>query len=202
MVVLTSGDRSNSDRIPVNLCKDVIAMEIGVRTIFLALLLPGAAAIATFVYVARRSPPQLESGEEVIPLLVVDGKSGFVCTGAGDGIGSSVQLFESLDGVRIAFSQWSFHKRQEKVDLEERLLNDSLKITDRCYQRSTDGGAKGERIAGVFRDSRDPAKCYAAVYWISADAAECIAGDSLDHVLSFEKLYAGWTGYADTESTR
>jgi hypothetical protein len=177
-------------------------MVVRVRTIFLALLILGVTAITTFVYVTRRSRSELESGEEVIPLLVVDGKSRFVCTGAGDGIDSSVQLYESLDGVRISDSQWSLHERGQSVELVQRLLNDSLKITDRRYQRSPDGGAKGERIAGVFRDRRDPMKSYAAVYWISAEGAECIAGDSLDHVLSFEKLYAGWAGYADAENTR
>jgi hypothetical protein len=136
----------------------VFVMGIRVCTIFIGLLLTGATAIAVFIFVTRH-PPLLQEGETAIPSVVVDGKSRFVCIGAGDGIGSSVQLFESIDAVRIEFSQFSLGKRQS-ADLRAKVLCDCLRITDRRYRHSSDGPEKGERIAGVFRDSRDPMKSY------------------------------------------
>jgi hypothetical protein len=160
-----------------------------VRTIFIFLLVVSCLTVAIARIATRDlSQQKLGSQEYVIPLVVVDGKKGFVPTGAACGNGFTL-LYKSLDGVDVLHSGGRYTAKVKRA--VQALLKDAI-VIERGPKLDNAGQVVGERVVVVYQ-KKDNGRQASTIYWTTGDGIECISGDSLEHILSFEQLRrVGW----------
>lgn len=157
--------------------------RVTVRSIFIFLLFVGSLSAVASISNRRKSPQTLNTEEYVIPLTVLDGKRFFFPTGSACGNGF-INCYESLDGVQVCRSGGAYTKRAAQA--LRTLLNEAIVIER--GPNLDNAGVLGERIVFwyVNKHTRRPA---AAVCVRAGDGILWIDGDSLEHVLNFERLY-------------
>jgi hypothetical protein len=126
----------------------------------------------------------LSSEQYIVPLLVVEGKEGFVPTAAACGDGF-IHLYQSLDGVKISHSG-----RTLTQDIEQKLrtILEKAIVIERGPKLDKEGRIIGERAVIVY-ENKDTGRQSALAYSTSGDSISMISGSSLEHVMSFEKRY-------------
>jgi len=153
--------------------------------IFIFLLLAGCLIIVVSRTTAR-APRQTPGDDEyVIPLVVVDGKSGFVEVGSACGNGF-ISLHKSLDGVEVCWQGGTYSPRVRRSI--QAVLRGAIVIED---GPDVDGDGEVLRERTVFFYSRKDGRQAAAIFTTSPaySGFSLIEGLSLEHVLSFERLY-------------
>jgi len=154
--------------------------------IFIFLFVAGSVGIIINRTTVRASLQTPKDDESVTPLIVVDGKSGFIHIGDACGNGF-VSLNQSLDGVQVSWQGGTYSARvRRSIDA---VLSNAIVIQSGAKVDS-DGEVVGQRT--VFFYSRKDGRQAAAVFMMfpSDNGFSLIEGLSLEHVLSFERLYA------------
>ena len=155
-----------------------------VRAIFSFLMVLGC--LGAFVQWASSRMDLHRNGADnqcVIWLTFIDGKKSFFPTGSACGNGF-INCYKSLDGVQVCHSGGGYtgtRKRNlERVVAERNVIEKEPNLDE-------DGQPLGERI--LFAYGRKDRQGF-AVCWTAGDSISCIDGDSLGHILSFEKQRA------------
>ena len=158
--------------------------NVRVRAVFSFLILLGCLSVvvewaSSRVVLHRKG----DDKQRVIWLTFLDGKKHFVFTGSACGNGF-INCYQSLDGVQVCQSGGPYTVARKR-NLERSLAK--AVVIQREPNLDELGQLLGERI--LFAYARKDRQAF-AVCCTAGNSIGCIDGDSLEHVLNFEKQRA------------